>query len=55
MRVRCAFDGSTNTFTIYDDTTNAVVGQAANDLNLMLQCQARGWQLINPPKRRRGR
>lgn len=53
MNVRVTYkDGS---FIIYDAESGEEVGRAANDLNLRLQYQARGWVLLNPPLRRRRR
>ncbi len=49
MKVRVEFDGSS--YTIYNADTGERIGEAANDLNLRLQCRAKGWILTNPPKR----
>jgi hypothetical protein len=65
MRVRCALgdhvymvgrsEHTESIYTVYDDKTGGIVGTAENDLNLFLQCCAKGWTLINPPRRKQVR
>jgi hypothetical protein len=65
MRVRCALEDhvymvgtSAHTeriYTVYDAETGEQIGTAENDLNLFVQCRAKGWALINPPRRKQVR
>ena len=56
MRVRAELSiGEWTVYKIIDDETGETIGQAENELNLKMQCQAHNWSLINPPKRRRQR
>ena len=44
MRVRAILQrGEWTTYQIVSDETGETIGQAENQLNLVVQCQARGW------------
>lgn len=55
MTTRVRVELIDNIYRILDADTSETVGTSANDLSLLLHCQANKWSLLNPPKRTRQR